>query len=76
MSTIFSYVPAAPANAPPSAPIISASDVLQALVDYVAQYLGETLYNLTVVILGAAYMWMFMEMSGPGFKEQLDAFFA
>ena len=75
MSILFSWAPAIPANALPFDQIITASDVLQALADYIANYIGEELYNITAGLLGTAHTWLYMGMSEIAFNEQLDAFF-
>lgn len=75
MSILFSWVPAVPANTLPFNEIMTASDVLQALADYIANYIGEELYSVTAGLLGTAWTWLYMGMSGSAFNEQLDAFF-
>ncbi|MOA66144.1 hypothetical protein D3C78_1927940 [compost metagenome] len=75
MSILFSWAPAIPANAIPFNQIITASDTLQALADYIANYIGEELYNVTAGLLGTAHAWLYMGMSEIQFNEQLDAFF-
>lgn len=75
MSILFSWVPAIPADALPFNQIMTASDDLQALADYIANYIGEELYNLTAGLLGTAHTWLYMGMSETQFNEQLDAFF-
>lgn len=75
MSILFAWVPATPANAIPFNQIMTASDALQALADYIANYIGEELYNITAGLLGTAWTWLYMGMSESAFNEQLDTFF-
>lgn len=75
MSILFAWAPATPANAIPFNQIMTASDVLQALADYIANYIGEELYNITAGLLGTAWTWLYMGMPEPQFNEMLNAFF-
>lgn len=47
MSILFSWTPTTPANALPFNKIMTASEVLEALADYIANYIGEQLYNVS-----------------------------
>lgn len=75
MSILFAWVPAVPADALQFDQIMTASDVLQALANHIANYIGEDLYNITAGLLGTAWTWLYMGMSESAFNEQLDAFF-
>lgn len=55
MSILFAWVPATPANVIPFDQIMTASDTLQALADYIANYIGEELYSITAGLLGTAW---------------------
>lgn len=75
MSILFAWVPAVPADALPFNQIMTASDVLQELANYIANYIGEELYNMTAGLLGTAHTWLYTGMSESQFNDMLNAFF-
>lgn len=74
MSVLYTYVPAVASNALPFDSLMLADDVVQAVADYTAAYLGEEQYNITVGVWGLAYTWLYMDLPESEVHALLDTF--
>ncbi|MQG91331.1 hypothetical protein [Pseudomonas sp. MN1F] len=74
MSVLFMYVPAAIDNALPYDDLMAADDVVQAVADYTAAYIGEEQYNATAGIWGSVWTWLYMGLGESEVHALLDTF--
>lgn len=63
------------ANALTYSQLKTAPETYQAVADYTANYIGANVYNNATGILANAHTWLFMGMTEPQFKAQVDNFF-
>lgn len=75
MSNLAMYLVPVVSNALPYNQLQTAPETLQAVTDYTAAYIGENVYNNATGILANAHGWLFMGMTEPQFKAQVNNFF-
>ena len=74
MSFMTIYTVPVTANALPYSQLTTASETFQAVADYTANYIGANVYSNATGILANAHTWLFMGMTEPQFKTQVNNF--